>query len=32
MDTVFHVVNKEEGILQCHYCEKEQSKEEAVIL
>lgn len=24
MDTLFHVVDKEHGILKCHYCEKEQ--------
>ena len=24
MHTVFHVVNKEKGILKCHYCDKEQ--------
>lgn len=24
MHTVFHVVDKEEGILKCHYCNKEQ--------
>lgn len=24
MNTVFHVVNKEKGILKCHYCDKEQ--------
>lgn len=24
MNTVFHVVNKENGILKCHYCDKEQ--------
>ena len=24
MNTVFHVVNKEKGILRCHYCDKEQ--------
>lgn len=24
MPTVFHVVNKEKGILKCHYCDKEQ--------
>ena len=24
MQTVFHVVNKEHGILKCHYCDKEQ--------
>lgn len=24
MTTLFHIVNKEEGIIKCHYCEKEQ--------
>lgn len=24
MSTVFHVVNKEKGIIKCHYCDKEQ--------
>ena len=24
MDTLFHVVDKEHGVLRCHYCEKEQ--------
>lgn len=24
MNTVFHVVNKDKGILKCHYCDKEQ--------
>lgn len=24
MDTVFHTVDKEKGIIRCHYCEKEQ--------
>lgn len=24
MNTVFNVVNKEKGILKCHYCDKEQ--------
>lgn len=24
MQTVFHVINKEEGIIRCHYCDKEQ--------
>mgnify|MGYP000088831987 FL=1 len=24
MHTVFHVVNKEKGIIKCHYCDKEQ--------
>ena len=27
MTTLFHVIDKEHGILKCHYCEKEQSKE-----
>lgn len=27
MTTIFHVIDKESGILKCHYCEKEQSKE-----
>lgn len=25
MATVFHVVDKEQGILKCHYCDKEQN-------
>ena len=24
MDTVFHVIDKEQGVLKCHYCDKEQ--------
>ena len=28
MATVFHVVDKEKGILKCHYCDKEQNIEE----
>ena len=27
MTTIFHVICKENGILKCHYCEKEQNKE-----
>ena len=27
MQTWFHVVEKEQGILKCHYCEKEQQKD-----
>lgn len=27
MTTIFHVVSKENGVLKCHYCEKEQNKE-----
>lgn len=25
METLFHVVDKDKGILKCHYCEKEQA-------
>ena len=27
MKTIFHVTDKDNGILRCHYCEKEQNKE-----
>ena len=27
----FHVVDKEKGILKCHYCEKEQNKDSIII-
>lgn len=27
MQTWFHVVDKEQGILKCHYCEKKQQKD-----
>ena len=27
MQTWFHVIDKEQGILKCHYCEKEQQKD-----
>ena len=27
MTTIFHVTDKENGILKCHYCEKEQNTE-----
>lgn len=27
MPTYFHVIDKEEGLLKCHYCEKEQARE-----
>lgn len=32
MQTWFHVINKEEGILKCHYCEKEQRKDNLKLL
>ena len=25
MKTLFHVINSEQGIIKCHYCEKEQN-------
>lgn len=27
MQTWFHVIDKEQGVLKCHYCEKEQQKD-----
>ena len=30
--THFHVVDKEHGILQCHYCEKEQRTEQSKLV
>lgn len=32
MPTIFHVVCKENGLLKCHYCEKEQNKEAVKLL
>ena len=32
MTTIFHVICKENGILKCHYCEKEQNKEAVKLL
>jgi aspartate carbamoyltransferase regulatory subunit len=32
MATLFHVVDKEHGILKCHYCEKEHSIDEIKLL
>ena len=32
MTTIFHVINKEKGMLKCHYCEKEQNKESVKLL
>ena len=32
MTTIFHVVDKENGVLKCHYCEKEQNKESIKLL
>ena len=32
LTTIFHVLCKENGILKCHYCEKEQNKESIKLL
>lgn len=32
MPTLFHVVDSEECIIRCHYCEKEQNREEIEII
>ena len=32
MTTLFHVLCKENGMLKCHYCEKEQNKESLKLL
>lgn len=32
MPTHFHVVDKKTGILKCHYCEKEQNKNEVKLV
>ena len=32
MTTIFHVICKENGVLKCHYCEKEQNKESVKLL
>lgn len=32
MDTLFRVIDKEQCIIRCHYCEKEQNREEIIII
>ena len=32
MSTLFHLVNKEEGTIECHYCEKEPNVENITLL
>ena len=32
MPTRFHVIDKERCVIKCHYCEKEQSREDITIL
>lgn len=32
MDTLFHVADREKGIIQCRYCEKEQSIEQVKLI
>ncbi len=31
MKTLFHVIDKKECLVKCHYCEKEQTKEDFII-
>ena len=32
MPTLFHVVDKDDCVIKCHYCEKEQKREEIEII
>ena len=32
MPTLFHVVDKENCVIKCHYCEKEQTREDIEII
>ncbi|NMA74403.1 MAG: aspartate carbamoyltransferase regulatory subunit [Bacteroidales bacterium] len=32
MNTYFHVIDKEHCVVRCHYCEKEQKREDIVII
>lgn len=32
MTTLFHVIDKEKYVIQCHYCEKEQRREDITII
>ena len=32
MKTIFHVINKEKGVLKCHYCEKEEKLAKARVV
>lgn len=32
MSTLFHVIDKENCVIKCHYCEKEQQRETIVII
>ena len=32
MNSFFHVVDKENGVLKCHYCEKEQNKDKVKLV
>ena len=32
MDTIFHIVDKEHGILKCHYCDKEQEMDKVELV
>ena len=32
MNTIFHVIDKQQGIMQCHYCNNEQSMEQVTLI
>ena len=32
MPTLFHVIDKENCVIRCHYCEKEQKREDITLL
>lgn len=32
MDTLFRVIDKNKCVIRCHYCEKEQNREEIIII
>lgn len=32
MSTLFHVIDKEHGLIKCHYCEKEQCLDKATLV
>lgn len=32
METIFNVIDKEQGIVKCHYCDKEQKIDEVELI
>ena len=32
MATLFHVIDKDNCVIKCHYCEKEQKREDITII